>query len=58
VTGKLVNLRTARKQRAREDARRRTAGGDAASAEAERARAEAERERQRHEGHRRDDAEA
>ena len=53
----LVNLRTVRKQRARDAARREAARGDAASAEAERARAEAELERRRLEGHRRDEPE-
>ena len=56
--GKVVNLRTVKKQRARLAARRETASGDAASAEAERLRAEAERERRRLEGHRRDEPEA
>lgn len=52
----IVNLRRARKQRERADARARTAvrtGG--AAGEAERVRADAELARRRHEGHRRDE---
>jgi hypothetical protein len=59
---KVVNLRTARKQRARDAERCRTAAATArsgeAAAEAERARAEAELERRRLDGHRRDEPEA
>jgi hypothetical protein len=61
--GKLVNLRTARKQRARDAERRAATATDADGAEAERARAAAELERRRVDGHhldaaRRDDPEA
>ena len=54
---KVVNLRTVRKQRARDDARRETAKVDAVSAEAERQRAVAGLERRRLDAHRRDDPE-
>jgi hypothetical protein len=53
--GKLVNLRTVKKQRARDAARREAGGGDSRSAETERLQAEAELERRRLEGHRRGD---
>jgi hypothetical protein len=53
--GKVVNLRTVKKQRARDASRREAGGGDARSAETERLRAEAELERRRLEGHRRDE---
>jgi len=56
--GKVVNLRTLRKQRARADQRRQVAAVDADAAEAERRRAEAELELRRLEGHRRGDPEA
>jgi hypothetical protein len=53
----LVNLRTVKKQRARDAARREAVPGGPAAAEAERARAEAELERRRLEAHRRDERE-
>jgi hypothetical protein len=56
--GKLVNLRTVRKQRARSDQHRKATAGEADAAEIERLRAEAELDRRRLEGHRRDDPEA
>lgn len=57
--GDLVNLRRAKKQRARDAVRRKAARvGGPAAAEAERARAEAELERRRLEAHRRDEPEA
>ncbi len=51
---KLVNLRTVKKQQARDAARREAVRSKPAAAEAERARAEAELERRRLEAHRRD----
>jgi hypothetical protein len=58
--GSITNLRTARKQRARAEARRRVQEAPAAAPipadEAERLRREAERAARVHEGHRRDGA--
>jgi hypothetical protein len=58
---KVVNLRTARKQRTRAEARRRgdeAAGRPGVAADSERQRAVAELERRRLDGHRRDEPEA
>lgn len=51
----VVNLRTARKQRERAEARRRVAVRSDGGAEVERAKAEAARERRQLDGHRRDE---
>lgn len=55
---KVVNLRTVRKQRARDGERRKAVAAQPDAAEAERARAEAERERRRLDAHRRDEPDA
>ena len=54
---KLVNLRTVRKQRARDAERQATSKTGADTAETERARAAAKLERRRLDAHRRDDSE-
>jgi len=51
---RIVNLRTARKQRARDAARERATRATPDAAEAARARAEGDRERTHLEGHRRE----